>query len=103
MIALEILSLTALANVTAATIALSAPFKYAVLTITADNVKELAYHGETTERLYYGVYIYGNEVLMRTPMADYGSNSQNQNTLKRYRNQPFKMWLSNTMLDQKRS
>jgi len=38
-------------TVTAATITLLTPFKGAVLTITADNGKEFAYHEEMTERL----------------------------------------------------
>jgi IS30 family transposase len=43
-------------TVTAATIALLAPFKGAVLTITADNGKEFAYHEKMTTRLDCGVY-----------------------------------------------
>ena len=43
-------------TVTAATIALLQPFKDAVLTITADNGKEFAYHEEVTEHLKCGVY-----------------------------------------------
>jgi len=43
-------------TVTAATIALLQPFKDAVLTITADNGKEFAYHEEVTERLKCSVY-----------------------------------------------
>jgi IS30 family transposase len=43
-------------TVTAATIALLAPFKGAVLTITADNGKEFAYHGKMTESLKCDVY-----------------------------------------------
>lgn len=43
-------------TVTAATIALLLPFKDAVLTITADNGKEFAYHEEVTEHLKCGVY-----------------------------------------------
>mgnify|MGYP001125478793 CR=1 FL=1 len=43
-------------TVTAATIALLAPFKDAVLTITADNGKEFAYHEEMTKHLECGVY-----------------------------------------------
>lgn len=42
--------------VTAATIALLAPFKGAVFTITADNGKEFAYHEKMTERLQCDVY-----------------------------------------------
>jgi IS30 family transposase len=43
-------------TVTAATIALLAPFKGAVLTITADNGKEFAYHEKMTESLTCDVY-----------------------------------------------
>ena len=43
-------------TVTAATIALLQPYKNAVLTITADNGKEFAYHEEVTEKLGCGVY-----------------------------------------------
>jgi len=43
-------------TVTAATIALLAPFKGAVLTITADNGKEFAYHEQMTTSLGCGVY-----------------------------------------------
>jgi IS30 family transposase len=43
-------------SVTAATIALLAPFKDAVLTITADNGKEFAYHEEMTKHLECSVY-----------------------------------------------
>jgi IS30 family transposase len=43
-------------TVTAATIALLAPFKGAVLTITADNGKEFAYHEKMTESLQCDVY-----------------------------------------------
>ena len=43
-------------TVTAATIALLAPFKDAVLTITADNGKEFAYHEKMTEALGAKVY-----------------------------------------------
>jgi IS30 family transposase len=43
-------------TVTAATIALLEPFKDAVLTITADNGKEFAYHEKMTESLKCGVY-----------------------------------------------
>ncbi|PKG37982.1 IS30 family transposase [Psychromonas sp. Urea-02u-13] len=43
-------------SVTAATIALLQPFKDAVLTITADNGKEFAYHEVMTEHLSCGVY-----------------------------------------------
>jgi IS30 family transposase len=43
-------------TVTAATIALLQPFKDAVLTITADNGKEFAYHEKMTEHLGCGVY-----------------------------------------------
>jgi IS30 family transposase len=43
-------------TVTAATIALLAPFKGAVLTITADNGKEFAYHEKMTESLKCDVY-----------------------------------------------
>ena len=43
-------------TVTAATIALLAPFKSAVLTITADNGKEFAYHEKMTESLKCDVY-----------------------------------------------
>lgn len=43
-------------TVTAATIALLAPFKGAVLTITADNGKEFAYHEKMTTSLHCGVY-----------------------------------------------
>jgi IS30 family transposase len=43
-------------TVTAATIALLAPFKGAVLTITADNGKEFAYHERMTESLQCDVY-----------------------------------------------
>lgn len=43
-------------TVTAATIALLAPFKEAVLTITADNGKEFAYHEKMTEALEADVY-----------------------------------------------
>jgi len=43
-------------TVTAATIALLLPFKDAVLTITADNGKEFAYHEEVTKHLECGVY-----------------------------------------------
>jgi IS30 family transposase len=43
-------------TVTAATIALLAPFKGAVLTITADNGKEFAYHKQMTESLQSDVY-----------------------------------------------
>lgn len=43
-------------TVTAATIALLQPFKAAVLTITADNGKEFAYHEEMTKHLKCGVY-----------------------------------------------
>ncbi|AGH46948.1 integrase catalytic subunit [Paraglaciecola psychrophila 170] len=44
-------------TVTAATIASLAPFKSAVLTITADNGKEFAYHEQMTERLKCDVYL----------------------------------------------
>ena len=43
-------------TVTAATIALLAPFKDSVLTITADNGKEFAYHERMTESLKCDVY-----------------------------------------------
>jgi IS30 family transposase len=43
-------------TVTAATIALLAQFKCAVLTITADNGKEFAYHEKMTESLQCDVY-----------------------------------------------
>jgi IS30 family transposase len=43
-------------TVTAATIGLLAPFKGAVLTITADNGKEFAYHEKMTESLQCDVY-----------------------------------------------
>ena len=43
-------------TVTAATIALLMPFKDAVLTFTADNGKEFAYHEEVAEPLKCGVY-----------------------------------------------
>ena len=43
-------------TVTAATIALLQPYKDAVLTITADNGKEFAYHEEVTKNLECGVY-----------------------------------------------
>jgi IS30 family transposase len=43
-------------TVTAATIALLAPFKSAVLTIAADNGKEFAYHEKMTESLKCDVY-----------------------------------------------
>ncbi len=43
-------------TVTAATIALLKPFKGAVLTITADNGKEFAYHEKMTESLKCDVY-----------------------------------------------
>jgi IS30 family transposase len=43
-------------TVTAATIALLAPFKGAVLTITADNGKEFAYHEKMTESLQCDVF-----------------------------------------------
>ncbi|MFT6910526.1 MAG: IS30 family transposase [Oleiphilaceae bacterium] len=43
-------------TVTEATIALLAPFKGAVLTITADNGKEFAYHEEMTKSLKCDVY-----------------------------------------------
>jgi IS30 family transposase len=43
-------------TVTAATIALLQPFKDGVLTITADNGKEFAYHEKMTEHLGCGVY-----------------------------------------------
>jgi IS30 family transposase len=43
-------------TVTAATIALLAPFKGAVLTITAANGKEFAYHEKMTESLKCDVY-----------------------------------------------
>jgi len=39
------------ATVTAATIALLEPYRVAVLTITADNGKEFAYHEEVTKAL----------------------------------------------------
>jgi IS30 family transposase len=42
--------------VTAATIPLLAPFKGAVLTITADNGKEFAYHEQMTKALQCEVY-----------------------------------------------
>jgi len=44
------------ATVTAATIALLEPYRDAVLTITADNGKEFAYHEEVTEALDAQVY-----------------------------------------------
>jgi IS30 family transposase len=44
-------------TVTAATIVLLAPFKSAVLTITADNGKEFAYHEKMTESLQCDVYL----------------------------------------------
>jgi IS30 family transposase len=47
-------------TVTAATIALLAPFKGAVLTTTADNGKEFAYHEQMTESLKCDVYFTGN-------------------------------------------
>jgi IS30 family transposase len=47
-------------TVTAATIASLAPFKGAVLTITADNGKEFAYHEQMTESLKCDVYFTGN-------------------------------------------
>jgi len=43
-------------SVTAATIALLAPFKGAVLTITAYNAKEFAYHEQMTKVLQCDVY-----------------------------------------------
>ncbi|WP_240923598.1 IS30 family transposase, partial [Psychromonas sp. SA13A] len=43
-------------TVTAATLALLKPFKNAVLTITADNGKEFAYHEELTKKLKCAVY-----------------------------------------------
>ena len=43
-------------TVTAATIALLRPFTGAVLTITADNGKEFAYHEEVTKGLECDVY-----------------------------------------------
>jgi len=43
-------------TVTVATIALLKPFQDAVLTITADNGKEFAYHEQMTEQLKCGVY-----------------------------------------------
>ncbi|AGH43206.1 integrase catalytic subunit [Paraglaciecola psychrophila 170] len=43
-------------KVTVATIALLAPFKGAVLKITADNGKEFAYHEQMTESLKCDVY-----------------------------------------------
>jgi IS30 family transposase len=43
-------------TVTAATIALLAPFAGAVLNITADNGKEFAYHKQMTKSLNYDVY-----------------------------------------------
>jgi len=43
-------------SVTAATIALLKPYEGAVLTITADNGKEFAYHEVMTEHLQCGVY-----------------------------------------------
>lgn len=43
-------------TVTAATIALLKPFKDAVITITADNGKEFAYHEEMTASLHCDVY-----------------------------------------------
>jgi len=47
---------TSAKTVTAATIALLAPFKGAVLTITADNGKEFAYHEKMTESLQCDIY-----------------------------------------------
>jgi len=44
------------ATVTAATIALLEPYRDAVLTITADNGKEFAYHEQVTEALDAQVY-----------------------------------------------
>jgi IS30 family transposase len=46
-------------TVTAATIALLMPFKGALLTITADNGKEFAYHEKMTEGLKCDVYFAG--------------------------------------------
>lgn len=46
-------------TVTAATLALLKPFTEVVLTITADNGKEFAYHEEITEHLKCGVYFAG--------------------------------------------
>lgn len=43
-------------TVTAATVALLKPYEKAVLTITADNGKEFAYHEEMTKHLGCGVY-----------------------------------------------
>jgi len=43
-------------TVTASTVALLKPFKSAILTITADNVKEFAYHEKMTEALAADVY-----------------------------------------------
>jgi hypothetical protein len=47
-------------TVTVATIALLAPFKGAVITLTADNGKEFAYHEQMTESLKCDVYFTGN-------------------------------------------
>ncbi|MCG6202052.1 hypothetical protein KSO91_12500 [Psychromonas antarctica] len=72
-------------TVTAATISLLKLFKDAVLTITADNEQELAYHEELTKDLQCDLY------LMKTPMAYSGNIGQNQQTSKRFRDQKFKM------------
>jgi IS30 family transposase len=83
-------------TVTAATIAWLAPFKDSVLSITADNGKEFAYHEEMTECLKCDVYF-------ADPYCSW-QRGLNENTngllrqylpkitdFKRYRNHPFKM------------
>jgi len=66
-------------TVTAATIALLKPFKGAVLTITADNGKEFAYHEEMTEYL-------GCDVFFADPYCSWqrGLNENTNGLLRQY-------------------
>jgi IS30 family transposase len=73
-------------TVTAATIALSASFKYPVLTITADNGENL-----NCDVYFTGPYFLWQRGLNETPIDVYDSILQNQQTLKRYRNRPLRM------------
>jgi IS30 family transposase len=82
--------------VTAATIDWLAPFKDAVLTITADNGKEFAYYEEMTKSLKSDVYFADpycswQRGLNEITKGYYGNIGRNQQTSKKYRNQKSKM------------
>mgnify|MGYP000725323151 CR=1 FL=1 len=68
-----------------ATLALLQPYKEIVHTITADNGKEFAYHEILTKHLACGVY-FADTYCLKTPMVYYDNTSQNEQTLKKYRN-----------------